>query len=190
MTTTRTQGIERTLVDFPIAPSTVTAFDLPRPETSPKDPGYAENTDHVTKLPAIREMEAGHCVVDFATTLAVAGVFLDKVEVRKLLPIAQKGITGPGDALYPTGAPTDESLVRVLLDRGGANDLLLSDDAANDFFGVIKGNATVRSYPGITLRAGEFLRITLDNTSGGALLAQAITATYKLGLNQSDTGRP
>jgi len=188
MTVTRTQGIERTLVDFPNTGPTT--FDLPRPETTPKEAAYAETVDHVTRPPANREMEAGHCVVDFAATLKVADVFLDKVEVRKLLPIPQKGVAGPGSALYPTGAPTDESLVRVLLDRGGADDLLLSDDASDDFFGNIKGNATVRSYPGITLRAGEFLRITLNNATAGALLAQSITATYKLGLNQSDTGRP
>ena len=195
MTVTRTQGIERTLVDFPIAPSTITTFDLPRPETSPKDPAYAENTDHVTKVPAIREMEGGHCVVDFAATLLLPTVFLQKVEVRKLLPIAQKGLgyNGEGEnpgALYPTGAPTDESLVRVLLDRGAVNDLPIDDDAVVDFFGNAKVAGAPRGYPGVTLRAGEFLRITLDNQSGGALAAQAITATYKLGLNQSDTGKP
>ena len=188
MTVTRTQGIERSLVDFPDV--TITTFDLPRPETTPKEAAYSETVDHVTRPPANREMEAGHCVVDFAASLKVASVFLDKVEVRKLLPIPQKGIAGPGDALYPTGAPTDESLVRVLLDRGAADDLLLSDDAADDFFGNAKDSQTARSFPGITLRAGEFLRISISNQSGGALNAQAVTATYKLGLNQSDTGRP
>jgi len=189
MTITRTQGIERTLVDFP--DTTTTTFDVPRPETTPKSPAYAENTDHVTKLPAIREFEAGHVIVDFASTLKVAAVFLDKVEIRKLLPIAQKGVGNAGSALYPSGAPTDETLVRVLLDRGSANDLLLNDPAVDDFFGNAKIPAQApRGYPGVTLRSGEFLRLTIRNNSGGALNAQEITASYKLGLNQSDTGKP
>ncbi len=188
MTVTRTQGIERTLVSFPDV--TTTTFDLPRPQTTPQDPPYAELTDHLNKNQNLREFEAGHVVVDFASTLAVASVFLDKVEVRKLLPAAQKGVATPGNALFPTGSPTDETLVRTLIDRAGANDLLLSDSAVLDFFGNAKTGNTVRSFPGVTLRAGEFLRISIRNNSGGALNNQAITATYKLGLNQQDTGKP
>lgn len=188
MTTTRTQSVQRTTVSFPDA--AVTAFDLPRPQTVPAEPAYAENSDHVVREPALREFEAGHVVVDFAATLAVADVFLDRVEVRKLLPTPQKGVTGPSGAFFPTGAATDESLVRTLIDRGEANDLLLSDEAVADFFGQTKSPNTVRSYPGVTLRAGEFLRIYISNQSGGALADQAITGTYKLGLNQRDTGKP
>ena len=188
MTTTRTQSVQRVAVDFPDA--TITAFDLPRPQTVPQENAYAETVDHVVRPPALREFEAGHVVVDFAATLAVADVFLDRVEVRKLLPTPQTGVSGPSGAFFPTGASTDESLVRTLIDRGEADDLLLSDLAVADFFGQTKTPNTVRSYPGVTLRAGEFLRIYVSNQSGGALNGQAITGTYKLGLNQKDTGKP
>lgn len=188
MTSTRTQSVQRVAVDFPDA--TVTAFDLPRPQTVPQENAYAETVDHVVRPPALREFESGHVVVDFAATLAVANVFLDRVEVRKLLPTAQTGVTGPSGAFFPTGAPTDESLVRTLIDRNEADDLLLSDEAVVDFFGGTRSGHSVRSYPGVTLRAGEFLRIYISNASGGALNGQDITGTYKLGLNQQDTGKP
>ncbi len=188
MAVTRTQGVELITVSFPDV--TITSFDLPRPQTTPAEPPYAENTDHVIAPPALREMEAGHCQVEFPAALLVAGVFLDRVEVRKLLPAAQLGVSGPADALFPSGAPTDEALVRTLVDRDGADDLLLSAESVTDLFGRTSGANTVRSYPGITLRSGEFLRILISNQSGGALNNQDILAKYNLGLNQQDTGKP
>lgn len=188
MAVTRTQGVEQIIASFPDV--TITSVDVPRPQTSPAEPAYAENTDHVIAPPALREMEAGHVQIAFASTLLAAGVFLDRVEVRKLLPAAQKGIAGPGDAFFPSGAPADETLVRTLVDRAGADDLLLSDDSVVDLFGRTSGANTVRSYPGITLRSGEFLRLLISNQSGGALNDQEITAKYNLGLNQQDTGKP
>ncbi|HUS83165.1 MAG TPA: hypothetical protein VM013_07945 [Dehalococcoidia bacterium] len=188
MTVTRTQGVLTTAVDFPDV--TVTTFDVPRPETSPKEAAYAETVDHVTRPPALREFEGGHVIVDFPATLALPTVFVERVEVRKLLPTAQKGVAGPGGALFPSGAPSDETLVRTLIDRNGADDLPLDDPAIVDFFGNAKATSAPRGYPGVTLRSGEFLRVSLNNTSGGPLNAQQITASYKLGLNQSDTGKP
>jgi hypothetical protein len=187
MTVLRTQGIERLSVTAINA--AFTTFDVPRPETTPKEPAYAENSDHVVAPVALREYEGGHCVVELGTNLTAANVFLDKVEIVKLLPTPQKGVAGPGGALFPSGAPSDETLVRVLLDRGQANDLPTDAEAVLGFLGQANFSNTVRSYPGITLRSGEFVRITLGNTSGGDL-TDAVTATYKFGLNQRDTGKP
>lgn len=187
MTVLRTQGIEQLSVTAVNA--TFTTFDLPRPETAPKAPAYAENSDHVTAPIQLREDEGGHVVVEFGTNLVAATVWLDKVEIVRLLPTPQKGITGPSGAMFPSGAPSDETLVRTLLDRGQANDLATNTDAFLDFFGQPSHSNTVRSYPGITLRSGEFVRITLGNTSGGDL-TDLVTGTYKLGLNQQDTGKP
>ena len=189
MTVLRTQGIERLSVTAVNA--AFTAFDLPRPETTPKQPAYAENSDHVIAPVHLREDEGGHCVIQLGALLTAANVWLDKVEIVKLLPTAQKGITGPSGALFPSGAPSDATLVYALMDRGGANDLSTDDPSSLDLLGMQRnsGVGESRSYPGITLRSGEFVRITLGNTSGGDL-TDVVTAVYKLGLNQSDTGKP
>ena len=187
MTVTRTQGIER--ISATAVNAAFTAFDLPRPVTTPQEPAYAENSDHVVAEPSLREFEAGHCVISLGGLLTAADVFLDKVEIMKLLPIAQKGVSGPSSALFPSGAPSDETLVRTLVDRGEANDLSTDAEAVTGFLGQANFSNTVRSYPGITLRSGEFVRLTLGNTSGGDL-TDDITTTYKLGLSQSDTGKP
>lgn len=198
MTVLRTQGIERTSVTA--VNGAFTTFDLPRPETTPKEPAYAENSDHVVAPVQLREYEAGHCVVELGTTLVASNVFLDKLEIVKLLPTPQKGLSGlsstginspPGaeEPLFPSGAAADAELVRVLLDRQQANDLATNEDLVTKFLGGTDGSDTVRSYPGITLRSGEFVRITLGNTSGGNL-TDTVTGTYKFGLNQQDTGKP
>jgi hypothetical protein len=198
MTVTRTQGIER--ISATAVNAAFTTFDIPRPQTTPAAVAYAENTDHVIKEPALREFESGHCVVELGAILTAANVWLDKVEIVKLLPTAQKGLSslsssglnsppGANPPLFPSGAPSDETLVRVLVDRANANDLATNEDAVLGFLGSPDFSNTVRSYPGITLRSGEFVRVTLGNTSGGDL-TDTITATYKLGLNQSDTGKP
>lgn len=198
MTVTRTQGIER--VSATAVDAAFTAVDVPRPQSSPAQVAYAENTDHVVKEPALREFEAGHCVIELGANLVAANVFIDKLEIVKLLPTAQKGLSalsgsglnsppGATPPLFPSGAPADETLVRTLVDRGQANDLPTNDAAVGKFLGQTVAPDTVRSYPGITLRAGEFVRITFGNTSGGDL-TDLITATYKLGLAQTDTAKP
>jgi len=202
MTVLRTQGIER--ISATAVDAAFTAFNLPRPQSTPVQPAYAEGVDHVTRPEALREFEAGQCVIELGALLVAADVFLDKVEIVKLLPTPQKGMSGlsssginspPGaeEPLFPSGAPADAELVRVLVDRKEANDLSTDDVSVNDLFGLPKyaggAGGETRSYPGITVRAGEFVRLTLGNTSGGDL-TDTITVNYKLGLNQSDTGKP
>ena len=139
-------------------------------------------------------------------TLQLATVFLQTVEVRKLLPTAQKGLGAPSSsvphppgvsgALFPSGAPTDSEHVRFLVNEVEASPTLLMDSGpALTFLGDgdptnLAAGGLMRSYPGITLRAGEYVRITLYNNSGGALNGQIISGEYKMGQHQTDVGRP
>lgn len=187
----QTQGIQQavavTLLNAPAAP---TPIDIPRPTTTPAQPAYAEGSDHVVAPTFLREEEGGHVVIDLPAVFVAANVFLSKVQIKKLLPTAQKGLQDPSSAFFPSGAPTDTTLVRTLFDDGGANSLPTNADAVRDLLGNLRSGAAVRSFPGITLRAGEFVHIELYNNSGGTLGPAAINAVYKLGLNQADTGKP
>jgi len=184
----QTQGVFTVAATLPDA--TTTTIDMPRPESSPAVPAYAEGSDHVV-LPAVtREMEGGHCVIDLPSTFVAATVFLRRASIRKLLPTPQKGVAGPSDAYYPTGAPTDTEFVRDLVNTNGANTLPTDADAVRDFLGNLRANAAVRSFPGITLMAGEYVRLELYNGSGAPIGPGTINVVYKLGLNQKETGKP
>lgn len=184
----QTQGINQ-VVAASLPNVTLTLIDIPRPTTTPAELPYAEGTDHVTRPIFLREEEAGHCVIDLPATFVAANVFLQTLSIKKLLPAAQKGLQDPSSAFFPTGAPTDNTLVRTLFSDGGANSLPTNADAVRDLLGNLRASATVRSFPGITLRAGEYVHIELYNNSGGTLTG-TINAVYKLGLNQADTGKP
>lgn len=206
MTVTRTQFLVNHNV--PVLTSAVEqAIDIPRPVTAPKEVAYAEGTDHVVRPPAIREFEAGHVIVEPAPAHTVADVFLRRVEIHQLLPTPQKGLAGPSSAfphppgaaapIFPNGAPATTSFVRTVFDAAGANTLLLSDPAVSEILGGTMFDPAVlnspqRTHPGVTLRAGEFVRLVLFNNTGGDIDAgdRNYHAAYKLGLNQSDTGKP
>jgi hypothetical protein len=169
----------------------VQAVDIPRPQTTPAEPAYAENTDHVTKLPAIREFEAGNVHIELPTLFVAADVFLRRVEIRKLLPTAQKAVPGAADALYPTGAATDSEFVRDAYNSGGLNELATDGDEVLELLGGELGAVSSKTFPALTLRAGEFVRLTLFNNSGADIDTgdRVIRAMYKMGLNEVDTGR-
>lgn len=206
MTVTRTQFLVRHEVAN--APNGVeTTVDIPRPETTPKETAYAEGTDHVIREPAIREFEAGHVIIEHPSTWDIATLYLRKVEIHQILPAAQKGLSGPSSdfafpagapgPIFPSGAPAQTGFVRTVYDAGGLNTTPMNDDSVTEILGgnmldpAVAG-APQRSYPGVTLRAGEFVRLVVFNGSGGDLDsgARTFSAAYKLGLNQSDTGKP
>ncbi|HUW16292.1 MAG TPA: hypothetical protein VMW94_04380 [Actinomycetes bacterium] len=205
MTVTRTQFLANHEVAS-LANAVEQAIDIPRPQTVPQQAAYAEGSDHVVREPALREFEAGHVIIQAAPDHAVANVFLRKIEIHQLLPAAQKGLGGPSSTftfptggtgpLFPSGAPATTSFVRTMFDAGGLNGTLLSDDSVKEILGGNMLDPTTglpsRSYPGVTLRAGEFVRLTLFNNTGAAIVAGDRTyhAAYKLGQNQSDTGKP
>lgn len=179
-----------TTVAATLPDATATVVNIPRPQTTPALPAYAEGSDHIIAPAFIREEEGGHCVIDLPSAFVASNVYLRRASVYKLLPAAQKGVAGPGDAYFPSGAPTDAEFVRDLVNTGTANSLPTNADAVRDLFGNLRASAAVRSFPGITLGAGEYVRLTLFNGSGGPLGPAQINATYKMGLNQKETGKP
>lgn len=197
----RAQFLETVTHSFPTA-TPLQTLDVPRPQTTPASPAYAEGVDHVTKLPSLDEDYAGEVIITTPSTLNLVTVFLRTVEVRKLLPTPQKGLTTPSSSsisfpppvtgvLFPSGAATDSEHVRYLVNESGAGSgFPMNGDTAQAFLGMEVGNSPGRSYPGITLRAGEYVRLTFSNDSGGDLNSQLIEARYSMGQHQSDVGRP
>jgi len=185
----RTQGIN-VAAAVTLADAVVTSVDIPRPQTTPAQPAYAENSDHVTSPTFLREEEAGHCVIDLPAVFVAATVFLRKLSIKKLLPTAQKGLQDPSSAFFPSGAPTDTTVVRDLVDTGTANTLATNADAVRDLLGNLRAGATVRSFPGISLRAGEFVHMEFFQSTGAPIGPANINAVYKLGLNQGDDAKP
>jgi len=198
----RAQFAKSVTVSFPNV--TATTFDVPRPVTTPAEPAYCEGSDHVIKPTSLEEDFAGEVVVRLPTTLELATVFLRSVEVRKLLPAAQKGLAGPSSTfphppgavspIFPSGAPTDSEHVRFLVEEAG-NTIEMSQGAGHALLGSpdptnLAAGGLTRSYPGITLRAGEYVRLTFYNNSGGDLNNQIITANYNMGQFHGDVGRP
>jgi hypothetical protein len=184
----QTQGVYMVAATLPDA--TTTTINMPRPQTSPTPPGYAEGSDHVTLPVFLREEESGHCVIDLPTAFVAANVYLRRASIYKLMPTPQKNVAGPSDAYWPTGAPTNAEFVRDLVNTGTANTLATNADAVRDLFGNLRTGAAVRSFPGITLEQGQYVRLELYNASGGPLGPATINVVYKLGLNQKDTGKP
>ena len=203
MTVTRTQY----LVSHQVANAVngvETTIDIPRPVTTPKEVAYAEGTDHVVREPAIREFEAGHVIIELPATYDIADAFLRKVEIHQILPAVQKGLSGPSSSfafpagapgpIFPNGSPAQTGFVRDVFDADGGNLTALDEDAVTEILGgeMSDASGTTRTYPGLTLRAGEFVRLVIFNNSGADLDTgdRTFRAAYKLGLNQSDTGKP
>lgn len=184
----QTQGVYTIAATLPDA--VTTTIDLPRPITTPSVPAYAEGSDHVILPAFLREEESGHCVVDLPSVFVAANVFLRRASIYKLLPAAQKNVPGPADAYWPTGAPTNASFVRDLVNTGTANTIPANADAVRDLFGNLRAGTAVRSFPGITLEQGQYVRLELNNASGLSIGPAQINVVYKLGLNQKDTGKP
>lgn len=197
----RAQFLESVTHSFPTA-TPVQTFDVPRPQTEPAQVAYAEGTDYVTKPTHVDEDYAGEVVISLPAALQLATVLLQVVEIRKLLPTAQKGLSSPSSsfphppgvsgALFPSGAPTDSEHVRFQVQENATptSGIPLNGDVALSYLGMEVGGSPGRSYPGITLRAGEYVRLTIANNSGGDLLNQQIEAHYRMGQHQTDVGRP
>lgn len=172
------------------ADAVVTTLDIPRPVTTPAEPPYAEGTDHVTRPDRLREDEGGNVCIHIPTALMPANIFIRRISIQRMLPTPQKGISGPDGALFPSGASTDQEFVRDVLNMGTGNTLLLSDASVQDLLGVDTAAGMPRTYPGLTLMAGEFVRLEVYNNTGGPVGPATIEAIYRMGRSQSDTGRP
>lgn len=172
-----------------LANAAETVVNVPRPQTSPAQPAYAEGSDHVIAPSFLREEEGGRVIIDLPTAFVAGTVFLRRVSIMKLLPTAQKGVAGPSDAYFPTGAPTDSTFVRDLVNTGTGNTLATNADTVRDLFGNLRATpASVPSMPGITLEAGEFVRLTFFQSTGAPIGPGTINAMYKMGRNQKEVG--
>jgi hypothetical protein len=194
----RAQFAEQVTVSLPDA--ALTTFDIPRPVTTPAEPPYAEGADHVIRDPNRDELYGGEVTLKLPTTLVIATAFLRMVEIRKLLPATQKGLAGtsstfphpPGATppIFPTGAASDSEHVRYAVQEA-ADSLAMDSDAVAQMLGMeVATSSPGRSYPGITLRAGEYVRLSINVASGGPLNSQVIGANYNMGESQSTVGRP
>lgn len=182
-------------VSATLADAAVTVVDIPRPQVTPAEVPYAEGTDHVVR-PAtnLRDSEGGQCVIRLPAAFVAANIFIRRVSIRRALPAAQKGLgyNGPGQtagALFPSGASADQEFVRDVVNLTG-DTLATNSEAVKDLFGVPADSATVRSFPGMTLMAGEYPRIEFYQATGAPIGPGVITTNFKMGENQGDTGRP
>jgi hypothetical protein len=175
-----------------LAATTTTLIDLPRPQTTPTEPPYAQGTDHVVRPTFLREEEAGVCVVDLPTSFISASVFVGRISIHQLLPTPQTGVQDPSTAFFPTGAPEVTNFVRDLfadpgyLAGGNPSILATNSDSLRDLLGNLRAGAAVRSYPGISVRAGEYVHLELYNSTGSPIGPANINVVYKLGLNQAN----
>jgi len=173
-----------------LANAAETVVSLPRPQTTPALPAYAEGSDHVILPTFIREEESGHCVIDLPASFVAATVFLRRASIMKLTPTPQKHVAGPADAYFPTGAPTNATFVRDLVNTNGADTMATNLDSVRDLLGNLRSGAAVRSFPGITVEQGQYVQLTFFQSTGAPIGPGTINVVYKLGLNQKDTGKP
>ena len=176
MSVVRTQYVIPTAATIP-AGGAATAVDVLRPFTSPAQVPYAENTDYVTRPRHLLDNEGGMVVIDLGTVFTALGtLFLRAVEVWQGYPAAQTGLFG---AMFPSGspAPASPSFARAVFSVPG-NTLPCTSALIP---GIIGGSIVDPKFPGISLKSGEFVRLTFVNTAGAA--TGEIEAKYDLGVN-------
>lgn len=156
---------------------------LPRPSDAAEN-----NTIDWTTRPAFRkEFESGRAVVTPDTLLGVAGVVLQKVEIVAL---------NPGNSLAPldlsfsqfpetdilTGVGFPTPVLRTILD------VTALPTANNPYvMGGANATATLQLLATILLRADEYIRVTLFNTTG-APITGLLEARYDFGMNPGNYG--
>ena len=181
MSVLRQQFAQTLVASVPAA--TTLEFNLFGPE-SPLAPPYAEGTDHVIDPRQVRQNEAGWVVIDGLTGggLANAAVFFDVEIWQRGAASAQRNLEAP---LFPSGAAAaaDPSLKRAVASALAGNSALLAS-----IFGGSLGGTTSKDVPALHLRADEFVKLRVNNTTGGVLL-DTLLAKYDLGGSPGDTHR-
>lgn len=171
-----------TLTSATLPDVTLTTVDIVRPESTPGVP-YAEGTDYVTTPRVTMEGEGGMVVVDLPAALENAAAFLRAVEIWQSYYPAQSGL---GSALFPTGATPPSNgqptLVRTVFTSNGANSLATNNA---DVPAILGGTVLAPNAPSLMLGAGQFVRLSIFNNSGGPLGPANIEARYDFGLNES-----
>jgi hypothetical protein len=164
-----------------IANGATATVDILGPETTLAPP-YAENTDHVIRDRQVRQNESGWVIIEEwdGSVLDAANVFVDVEIWSRASSAAQKGLTAP---LFPSGATAaaDPILKRVV-----ATDVEGNSDALTAIFGGAWGGADDKDVPLLHVRADEFVRLSITNSTGGGLASVTLAAKYNLGQNPAD----
>jgi len=180
MSVLRQQFLRQVAVTAAATPA-VTTVNIFGPE-SPLESPYAENTDHVIRDRQVRQNEAGWVVIDGwdASVLDAAALGVTVEIWSRASASAQKGLEAP---LFPSGAAVaaDPVLKRVVASAVPGNSTAL----VGIFGGVIAGGVGTKDIPLLSVRADEFVRLTITNT-GGALGPVTLSAKYNLGPNPAD----
>jgi len=165
------------------AATSTTIADILGPETTLAAP-YAENTDHVIRDRQVRQNEAGWVVIDGwdASVLDSANLTVDVEIWSRAASAAQKGLEA---ALFPSGATAaaDPVLKRVVTTGVAGNSTALLA-----VFGGALGGADAKDVPVLHVRADEFVRLRIVNSST-ALGPVTLSAKFDLGMNPNDTNR-
>jgi len=181
MSVLRQQFLQTLAVSVPA--TTTLEFDLFGPE-SPLEPPYAEGTDHVVRARQVRSNESGWVVINGWTgsALAIAGAIVDVEIWSRGASAAQKGLDS---ALFPSGAvaPVDPVLKRI-----AATGLLGDSGGLVSLYGGGLGGVDAKDVPALHLRADEFVKLRINNTTGGTV-ATTLEAKYDLGGHPGDTHR-
>src|ERR1019366_3356615 len=145
-------------VSTTVVSHTSSAIDLPRPA----DVAETNTIDHVARPAARKEYESGRCVIYAAegTTFYDAGLVLEKLEIVALNP----GVSlAPMDLSFsqfpaPPGVGMPTAVLKTIVDLSGIT------QATNPY--TMQAQITVDLLKTILLRADEFVRVTLYNTTG------------------------
>lgn len=165
-----------------IVTHTSEAVDLPRPS----DAAETNTLDWVTRPAFRKEFESGRAVVKANSTFGVAGMLLTKIEVVALQPFNSLAPIDLSFSQFPSPPVAGAaSVLRTILD--------VTDDPTVSIFVMTTSNGDFTYIPtkdllsSILLRADEFLRITLYNSTGGDITG-LLEARYDFGLNSGNYG--
>lgn len=163
------------------------AVDLPRPADAVEN-----NTIDWTIRPTFRkEFESGRCVITPDALLGVAGVLLTKIEIvalnlgTSLAPINLSFAQFPeNDVLTQPGFP-NPPVLRTVLDLSAAPASSIYTLATTA--GALTDPKTLGLFSSLLVRSGEFVRVTLYNSTGAPITGQ-LSARYDFGMNPGNYG--
>jgi hypothetical protein len=155
--------------------------DIPRPQT----PVQTDTYDFVVQPYAQLQFESGRCAIVPDSNFGIAGMLLAKLEIIAL---------NPGNSLAPINLSFSEFPENDILTGPGFTSTTLrticdftANPAGSLYTMAPTDYKTIRLLSNIIVRADEFVRVWLYNSTGGNIAGQ-LTATYDMGLNADNIG--